>query len=184
MDNELKKIINSIAFDNIEKQPNILIAARFWEEERYSAAKACYGFMRMIDDMIDERKAGDEAIGYLEQQMLTDKVNNRLACLDHPSVNNHVIRELTDTISKFKIPLKLFRNFARSMLFDVDHNGFSTFDEFLVYSEGASVAPASVFVHLCCLSKENNEYYAPGSERNCQRRAGKRFFPECNQGIL
>ena len=48
------------------------------------------------------------------------------------------------------------------MLFDVDHNGFATYDEFLDYSEGASVAPASVFVHLCCLSEENNEYSVPG----------------------
>ena len=162
MDNEINKIINSIAIDKIEKHPNILIAARFWEDERYYAAKACYGFMRMIDDMIDDRKARDEAIGCLEQQVMTEKVKNWLACLDQTSVNDPVIKELTDTITKFKIPLQLFHNFARSMLFDVDHNGFSTFNEFLDYSEGASVAPASVFVHLCCLSEENNEYITPG----------------------
>jgi phytoene/squalene synthetase len=44
------------------------------------------------------------------------------------------------------------------MLFDINNNGFSTLDEFLEYSEGASVAPASIFVHLCCLQEEHNEY--------------------------
>lgn len=161
MDNELNKIISNIAFCKIEKHPNILIAARFWEEERYHAARACYGFMRMIDDMIDDRKAGNEAIGCLEQKLLNEKVRNWLACLDQTSGNDPVIRELTETITKFKIPLQLFNNFARSMLFDVDHDGFASFNEFLEYSEGASVAPASVFVHLCCLSEKNGEYIAP-----------------------
>ncbi|MCP4313407.1 MAG: squalene/phytoene synthase family protein, partial [Bacteroidetes bacterium] len=69
--------------------------------------------------------------------------------------------ELRDTISTFKIPLQIFHNFAKSMLYDIDHDGFDTLDDFMVYAEGASVAPASVFVHLCCLSEENNTYTIP-----------------------
>ena len=47
------------------------------------------------------------------------------------------------------------------MLYDINNNGFSTLEEFMDYAEGASVAPASIFVHLCCLSEENNEYMTP-----------------------
>jgi phytoene synthase len=158
MDKELKDIIQGIAFEKIEKHPNILIAARFWEDERFNAAKTCYGFMRTIDDMIDDRKARDEAITCMEQQVLTEKVRSWLACLDGASQEDPMIRELTSTVEKFSIPLVLFHNFARSMMYDVDHNGFSTFDEFLAYAEGASVAPASVFVHLCTLSRNGNAY--------------------------
>jgi phytoene/squalene synthetase len=68
---------------------------------------------------------------------------------------------LSNTISTFNIPLQLFHNFAKSMLHDINHNGFLTFEEFMGYAEGASVAPASIFVHLCCLSEVNNEYRAP-----------------------
>jgi phytoene synthase len=161
MDRELDKIINSIAFEQIEKHPNILIAARFWDDKRYHAAKVCYKFMRMIDDYIDDRKARDDAISCLEQQMLTEKVNNWIACLDTEPDKDPFIRELTETITKFHIPLKLFHNFARSMHHDINHNGFSTLEEFMDYAEGASVAPASVFVHLCCLTEENGEYRAP-----------------------
>ncbi len=47
------------------------------------------------------------------------------------------------------------------MLYDIDHDGFPTLESFLDYSDGASVAPASIFVHLCCLEEENGVYMAP-----------------------
>lgn len=161
MDKEINTIINSIAFENIEKHPNILIAARFWDDRRFLAAKVCYRFMRMIDDHIDDRKAKDDAITCLEREVLTEKVNNWIECLVMNPDHDLMIKELTDTIATFHIPLQLFHNFAKAMLFDIDHSGFSTMEEFLDYTEGASVAPASVFVHLCCLSEENGEYHPP-----------------------
>jgi phytoene/squalene synthetase len=161
MDKEIHAIINSIAFNDIEKHPNILIAARFWDERRFHAAKVCYKFMRMIDDHIDDRKAKDDAISCLEREVLTKKVNDWIECLVMNPDNDPLIKELTQTIATFHIPIELFHNFARSMLYDIDHSGFSTMDEFLDYSEGASVAPASVFVHLCCLTEKNGEYFLP-----------------------
>lgn len=161
MEREIDHIINSIAFENIEKHPNILIAARFWDERRFLAAKVCYRFMRMIDDHIDDRKAKDEAITCLEREVLTNRVNSWIECLvSNPDLDS-TIKELTETIDTFHIPLQLFHNFARSMIYDIDHNGFDTLEDFIDYSEGASVAPASVFVHLCCLSEENGEYSPP-----------------------
>ncbi len=162
MEKELQDIINGIAFNEIEKHPNILIAARFWDDRRFHAAKVCYKFMRMIDDHIDDRKAKDEAITCMEREVLTQKVNNWIECLVMNPDQDPLIRELTDTIRTFHIPLQLFHNFAKSMLYDIDHNGFSTLDDFLDYAEGASVAPASVFVHLCCLKEENGQYLPPG----------------------
>ena len=162
MDNDtIKTIIERISFENIEKNPNILIAARFWDDRRYHAAKVCYQFMRMIDDQIDDRKAEDSAIDCLEKKMLTDKINSWMECLDNTSDKDPWVRELVDTIATFHIPLQLFHTFSRSMLYDVNHDGFSTLEEFLDYAEGASVAPASIFVHLCCLSEQNGEYKPP-----------------------
>ena len=161
MNSELNEIIRSIAFEHIEKHPNILIAAKFWEEKRYHVATVCYQFMRRIDDLIDDRKARGEMIGCMEKKILADRVNTWLECLDQKGVNDPFVKELTDTLSTFKIPVLLFHNFARSMHYDVDHDGFSTFQDFLDYAEGASVSPASIFVHLCCLSEENGEYRSP-----------------------
>ncbi len=157
--NEILEIAEEIQFEKITDHPNILIAAGFWEEERYRAAKICYKFMRMIDDLIDNRKAKEEKISCMEKQLLTEKVNNWINCLDNISSDDPFLKELTDTITRFKIPLKLFHNFSTSMQYDIDHNGFPTFNQFLAYANGASVAPASVFMHLCCLTKKNGEFY-------------------------
>jgi phytoene/squalene synthetase len=158
MINDLKHIIGIIDFEHIEKHPNILVAARFWDDRRYHAAKVCYKFMRMIDDHIDDRKAGEEAITCMEKQMMTEKVNSWIECLYRSDDHDPFIRELVDTISEFHVPLQLFHNFTKSMLFDINNNGFSTLEEFMEYAEGASVAPASVFVHLCCLTEVDHSY--------------------------
>jgi phytoene/squalene synthetase len=161
MDKELNRIIQSIDFEKIEKHPNILIAARFWDEKRYHAARVCYRFMRMIDDLIDDRKARNESISCLEQEELGRQVNSWIECLDQVPEDDPFYRELAFTVSTFRIPLQLFHNFAKSMIYDISHDGFATLEDFLDYSEGASVAPASIFVHLCCLSEVKGEYRIP-----------------------
>ena len=95
------------------------------------------------------------------QEVLTKKVNDWIECLVMNPDHDPLIKELTDTIATFHIPLELFHNFAKAMLYDINHSGFSTLEEFLNYAEGASVAPASVFVHLCCLKEENGVYFPP-----------------------
>lgn len=150
--------IGKIDFHKIKDHPNILIAARFWEDDRYQAAKTIYKFMRYIDDMIDDRKALDGILNCLEKKIYTDQVNAWIDCLGMDMSNDPFFKEVTETIHRFRIPLHLFYNFARSMVFDINHDGFRTFEEFLDYAEGASNGPASVFVHLCCLDKLQGEY--------------------------
>lgn len=161
MTNTLDRILEKIDFERIGKHPNILIAARFWDDRRFNAAKTCYKFMRMIDDYIDDRKATGEKISCLEKEELSEKVYSWIECLDGANGNDPFYSELTRTISTFKIPLQYFHTFAKSMLFDINNNGFSTLNEFLDYAEGASVAPASVFVHLCCLEEADDGYMVP-----------------------
>lgn len=158
MNSDIQHILSHIDFENIEKHPNILIAARFWDDERYHAARVCYRFMRMIDDHIDDRKAREEEISCFEKKELAEKVSNWIDCLDQSTNHDPFIEELKETVTRFKIPLQLFHNFAKSMVFDINHNGFSSLEEFIAYADGASVAPASVFVHLCSLSEVNGEY--------------------------
>ncbi|UCH13779.1 MAG: squalene/phytoene synthase family protein [Bacteroidales bacterium] len=154
-------IINIIDFAKIYDHPNILIAARFWEDERYNAAKICYKFMRSIDDMIDDYKAGNGSLTSAKKKLFTAKVNDWISSLEKSSSDDPFIKEVIETVTNFKIPLKLFHNFAKSMIYDINNDGFVKYNDFLLYAEGASVAPASLFVHLCCLKKENGEYISP-----------------------
>jgi phytoene/squalene synthetase len=158
LDKIVTETFSRIDFHNIKDHPNILIAARFWEDDRYRAAKTIYKFMRHIDDMIDDRKALQAKLSCMEQKMFSEKVNNWIDCLGQDAPDDPFFGEVTETIRRFRIPLHFFYHFARSMVYDINHNNFNAFDDFLDYTEGASNGPASVFVHLCCLEKRDGEY--------------------------
>ncbi len=158
---EFLGIFNSIDFHRIKDHPNILIAANFWEKERFDAAKTCYRYMRIIDDMIDNYKTFNKSIGAgIREEFLTN-VDEWLNVMMSPDTSDPVHADLIKTINRFRIPLWPLKDFARSMVYDIDNDGFPTLQSFLDYSQGASVAPASIFVHLCGLTNENNDYRDP-----------------------
>ncbi len=155
------EIFNSIDFDKIKDHPNILIAANFWDEERYCAAKICYKFMRAIDDMIDNYKAENKLIDPDERMAFTANVDDWLKMIIISKECNPFQLELMETIKRFKIPLWPLEAFAKSMIYDINNDGFQTLEAFLEYAGGASVAPASIFVHLNGLQKINGVYENP-----------------------
>jgi len=154
-------IFNSIDFHQIKDHPNILIAANFWETERFCAAKICYKFMRAIDDMIDNHKAKNKLINVDERKEFVANVDDWLRMIIVSKECNPLQEELIETIEKFRIPLWPMEAFAKSMIYDINNDGFPTLNAFLEYSNGASVAPASIFVHLNGLQKMNGQYENP-----------------------
>lgn len=154
------EMFEKIDFPMIKDHPNILIAASFWEPERYDAAKSCYKFMRAIDDMIDNHKAENKFISDdLKKSFLTN-VDDWLNIVVSDEYDPPKI-ELIETIKKFRIPIWTLEDFARSMVYDINNDGFPTLQSFIEYSKGASVAPASIFVHLNSLKKVNNHFENP-----------------------
>jgi len=152
---------NAIDFEKIIDHPNILIAASFWEADRYKAAKVCYKVMRYIDDLVDNYKTEHPVISEAEQRGLTLEVECWLSGLKNGSMELVQNQELLDTFQQFKIPIWPMEAFAKSMIYDISHDGFATLQTFLDYAEGASVAPAAIFVHLCGLNGENGQYGVP-----------------------
>jgi phytoene synthase len=155
------EIFDSIDFHKIKDHPNILIAANFWETDRYCAAKTCYKFMRAIDDMIDNHKAKNRFIEPGERKEFVANVRDWLRMIIVSQECNPMQAELTETVEKFRIPLWPMEAFAKSMIYDINNDGFPTLESFLEYSNGASVAPASIFVHLNGLQKVNGTYENP-----------------------
>ena len=154
-------IFESIDFNKIVDHPNILIAAHFWEPERYEAAKSCYKFMRAIDDLIDNFKTEHKTIAPTEKVQLERDVNTWINTILLAAQNNPEQTELIETVTKFGIPSWPLEAFAKSMVYDIHNDGFPTLQDYLEYAGGASVAPASIFVHLCGLTKENGKYIPP-----------------------
>jgi phytoene/squalene synthetase len=154
-------LLNKIDFNSIIDHPNILIAAAFWDEDRYLAAKTCYKYMRAIDDLIDCHKSVHSFIAESEKKRFMESVQSWIAMAREAGSDNPAQHELLNTIRKYRIPVWPLEAFARSMIYDIDHTGFSTIDDFINYSQGASVAPASIFVHLNGLIRHGDEYLPP-----------------------
>lgn len=154
-------IFESIDFEKIIDHPNILIAANFWDNERYCAARTCYRFMRALDDLIDNHKAEHKGITADERETFTTGIRKWMAMTDSNLNKSPFNNELGYTVERFRIPLWSLEAFAESMLYDVTHDGFATLDEFIEYSRGASVAPASIFVHLAGLQESDGIYLDP-----------------------
>lgn len=155
------KIFNSIDFNKIKDHPNILVAANFWEEDRFCAAKICYKFMRAIDDLIDNHKAKNKLIERQDRKEFVANVEEWLSMIIVSKECNALGEELRTTVEKFRIPFWPMEVFAKSMIYDINNDGFPTLESFLEYSGGASVAPASIFVHLNGLRKTNDGYEPP-----------------------
>jgi phytoene/squalene synthetase len=154
-------IFDAIDFHKIIDHPNILIAARFWEDERYEAAKTCYKFMRSIDDLIDNYKAENKVIAPADRKSFSADVNDWINIIRNSSIENPLQIELSGCIEKFRIPHWPLEAFAKSMLYDINNDGFATLNDFIDYSQGASVAPASIFVHLNGISEKDGKYFVP-----------------------
>ncbi len=154
-------IFNSIDFEKIVDHPNILIAANFWDVERYQAARNCYKFMRAIDDLIDNYKTEHVTISSENQAQFELQVYNWIGTIADRKNEFPTHRELIETVQRFCIPFWPLEAFAKSMIYDIYHDGFPTLQGFIDYAGGASVAPASIFVHLAGLTKSDEKYVAP-----------------------
>jgi phytoene/squalene synthetase len=153
-------LFNTIDFEKIIDHPNILVAAKFWDEDRYQAARTCYRFMRNLDDLIDNHKAEHHGIAAEEKDLFKDKINQWVGLL-REGKDLEPYNGLTETIRRFRIPLWALESFASSMLYDINNDGFATLGDFVQYAGGASVAPASIFVHLAGLQGGDGVYTDP-----------------------
>jgi phytoene/squalene synthetase len=159
--NLFKDIFESIDFEKVTHHPNILIAAHFWEPGRYQAARNCYKFMRAIDDLIDNYKSEHISITPENQSQFEADVYRWINTVIETTNEIPSHRELIDTMRQFCIPFWPLEAFAKSMIYDIYHDGFTTLQSFIDYAGGASVAPASIFVHLAGLSQKDGKYIPP-----------------------
>lgn len=159
--NQFIEIYNSIDFNKILDHPNILIAANFWDHERYCAARILYRFMRKIDDLIDNHKANNRMIAEDEKEEFLSDVNDWLKMIVVSEDCNPEQAEMNKIVERFRVPLWPLEAFARSMIYDINNDGFPTLRAFMDYAQGASVAPASIFVHLAGLTSKDGFFQDP-----------------------
>lgn len=151
----------NLDFSEILTNPILDIAARFWEDERYEAFRVCYRSMRIIDDLVDNRKATGSAISEMERKQYGRMIADWVDSIRRRRPSDDFQEKLIVTIERFKIPAWPWEKLASAMIYDLAQDGYPTFGAFLRYCEGAAVAPASVFMHLCGVIEENGVYGKP-----------------------
>jgi len=150
----------------------------FSDAERYRAFCALYAVMRVVDDRVDEVLAR-KGVGAEERAQERDILEawHRIVtvCLeggspaaddirgsDYPHINELLVA-FKEATGKFPVPAVLWENFFTAMRRDLEQYGFATYSEFLDYTEGASVAPATIYLYLIVAEQESKEgaYYPP-----------------------
>ncbi|HMB01301.1 MAG TPA: squalene/phytoene synthase family protein [Spirochaetota bacterium] len=126
----------------LQELPILEIGASLWDEERYAAFKACYGVMRAIDDIADQHKKNCEHLTAIERQKIIITMQN---VFTNARQKNPVYgRALAD----YNIPGWIWTEWMQAMIYDLYHNKFATWEDFLAYSEGAAVIPGALFILL------------------------------------
>ena len=148
-------------FGSILTNPILDIAARLWEDDRYDAFRVCYRSMRRIDDLVDHRRADQSPITPAEVESIEQSINGWVASAMSGHSTDPFTREFLSTMATYRMPLWPWERLSRAMIYDLTHNGFTSFHQFLRYSEGAAISPAAVFMHLCGIHRGENQYRDP-----------------------
>ena len=126
---------------------------------------ATYAAMRVIDDLVDEdflgkpdadrrRSRADvlEAIEAWERQ--TTRFDNR----DGP-LHGDIVTALAATAGRSDLGIWPWKALAGAMRRDAEEREIRTWLDFLDYCDGATVAPAGIFVYLLSVRRGNDGFY-------------------------
>ncbi len=151
----------NIDFSEILTNPILDIAARFWDNDRYAAFRVCYRSMRIIDDLVDDRRATGEALTDQEQTRYIAMLTDWLEAFKKGRADFPFVTELREIVDRFAMPTWPWERLATAMIYDLSHTSFPSFRAFRRYTEGAAIAPASVFMHLCGVRSESDRFRPP-----------------------
>lgn len=133
-------------------KPHLYAAAHLFERPQARRAfVATYASMRLIDDLVDGI-ANRSSLSAGRKTFELGRVHTwhelvRAAKLGNGSAGM-TWEALADTFSIFDLPLDPWTNLANAMRADVTDSVIKTWDDLRRYMQGASVAPAVVFMYL------------------------------------
>lgn len=141
-------------------KPHLYAAARLFERpEVRRAFVATYASMRLIDDAVDgipHRAQLTEDRRQIELERVDTWLGMVKASHKGVTVDGLTWIALADTFSRFAFPLDPWVNLGMAMSSDVVVSSFETWDELRHYMQGASVAPAIVFMYLVLMRPDQD----------------------------
>ncbi len=162
--------LRDVDFSQILTNPILDIAARACEPERYAAFQVCYRSMRILDNLVDHRKGNGTPITEAEALQFSFLIDDFVLKLKRKEADDKFTADLLNVITRFNLPLWPWERLATAMKYDLKHDRFPTFLQFLRYCEGAAIAPAAVFMHLIGVQETETGYCKPEYDiRNAAR---------------
>ncbi len=151
-----------------------LTSCYFRDRERFQAFCGLYALMRVIDDRVDaiaDRSALSEEERYVEHAVIDAWAAAFIQASEGMEVSRQdilacesaqapqLLAAAAASMRLFPVPLSLWQNFFRAMHADVDQARFATYADFLAYTEGASVAPTTIYLYLLAAEREGEGPY-------------------------
>lgn len=147
-------------------KPHLYAAANlFARPEARRAFIATYASMRLIDDAVDGIPNRASLADDVKRRELTqilqwyDRVKASHGC---SVVTGSTWPALADTFSRFDFPLDPWFDLAKAMTSDVLSSSFHTWEDLRSYMQGASVAPAVVFMYLVLMRPNDDGRFRTG----------------------
>jgi phytoene synthase len=168
IDWETKKNINlNSAYSYCEgiakqKNPFLYYVSSFFEDKnKFKAFCSTYASMRILDDFVDGIRNRNN-LNISEQKHYLDEINkweNLITdCYSGKRFENKILWALSDTFKTFNLPIAPWENLAEAMRWDIKNSRFNTFEDFLNYTEGAAIAPATIFISVLSAQSDSNTY--------------------------
>lgn len=152
-----------------------LTSCFFADRERYKAFCAYYALMRIVDDRIDglpDRAGLSERDRIREHEVVSAWETAVRGCCEGRDPPLALLRRcghadaaalleaFAASLPVYPAPLYLWESFFRSMHWDLDHDRFDSWRDFLAYTEGASVSPTTIYLALLA-SRPNPPFHVP-----------------------
>jgi phytoene synthase len=164
----------------------------FRDMERYRAFCAQYAIMRLVDDRVDGFLAESDGADWgvarertvlkawdgVVQDCLTGGEADPadiadLGCADAVSL----LASFARAVRRFPVPAETWTDFFHAMNRDLDGGRFATYGEFLAYTQGATVAPTTIYLYLVVSTPSGDgQVYRPSADfrlLECGRALGR-----------
>ncbi|MDB5108233.1 MAG: squalene synthase HpnD [Candidatus Binatus sp.] len=132
---------------------NFYYAFMLLPPERRRALYAVYAFCRFIDDIADDEAIQDPA-------QLLDRWREELRRVYHGSPTRAVSRALTDSATRFNIPLALFEEVIAGVEMDLSHKRYGSFDELRLYCYRVASAVGLICIEIFGYQNPSAKLYA------------------------
>jgi len=175
---DVHKVAEAIA--RKDKNNLSLTSSFFKDKTKYRVFCSYYSLMRVVDDHIDSlpsydqrsKKLIDEELKFLDswERIVTSSIrgifpDKKLLTATGCNEAEAICESFIDSYKTIPVKKKLWTNFFNAMRSDISSNEFATWSDFIDYSEGATVAPTTIYLTLIA-SKFNTSMNRYEAEKN------------------